>query len=82
MPRIIMVIAVFIVIAYLANQAGDWIRDRLKMEITPKNKSIIFGATVFAVVLYALLISLPFVPGVEVGLGLMVTFGIPMAIPV
>lgn len=82
MPRIVMVIAVFIVIAYLANQAGDWISDRLKMEITPENESIIFGATVFAIVLYALLISLPFVPSAEIGLGLMVMFGTPMAIPV
>jgi hypothetical protein len=80
--RIAMVALVIISIAYLANQAGDWISERLKMEITPENESVIFGATVFAIILYTLLISLPFVPGVEIGIGLMVMFGTPMAIPV
>ena len=79
--RIILVLAV-VAVAYLANQAGDWISQRLKMEITPENESVIFGATVIAIILYALLISLPFVPGVEIGIGLMVMFGTSMAIPV
>lgn len=85
MPRVLRIILVVIVIlgvAYLANQAGDWIGERLKVEITPENESMIFGATVVAIILYALLISLPFVPGVEIGIGLMVMFGTPMAIPV
>ena len=80
--RIILVVLAILVVAYLANQAGDWIGQRLKMEITPENESVIFGATVIAIILYALLISLPFVPGVEIGIGLMVMFGTPMAIPV
>lgn len=80
--RIILVVLAILVVAYLANQAGDWIGQRLKMEITPENESVIFGATVIAIILYALLIALPFVPGVEIGIGLMVMFGTPMAIPV
>ena len=80
--RIILVVLAIVGIAYLANQVGDWIGDRLKMEITPENESVIFGATIVAIILYALLISLPFVPGVEIGIGLMVMFGTPMAIPV
>ncbi len=80
--RIILVVLAVVAVAYLANQAGDWISQRLKMEITPENESVIFGATVIAIILYALLISLPFVPGVEIGLGLMVMFGTSMAIPV
>jgi len=80
--RIILVVLAIVGIAYLANQVGDWIGDRLKMEITPENESVIFGATIVAMILYALLISLPFMPGVEIGIGLMVMFGTPMAIPV
>jgi len=80
--RITLVVIAILGVAYLANQAGDWISQRLKMEITPENESMIFGATVVAIILYALLISLPFVPGVEIGIGLMVMFGTPMAIPV
>ncbi|OUS05646.1 hypothetical protein A9Q96_10575 [Rhodobacterales bacterium 52_120_T64] len=82
MLRIILVVLVIIGAAYLANQAGDWIGQRIKMEITPENESVIFGATVIAITLYALLIALPFVPGVEIGIGLMVMFGTPIAIPV
>lgn len=80
--RVVLVILAIAGIAYLANQAGDWIGERVKMEITPENEGVIFGATVVAIILYALLISLPFVPGVEIGIGLMVMFGTPMAIPV
>lgn len=80
--RILLVIAAVILLAYLANLLGDWIRDRLKMEITPENESVIFGATVAAIILYALLIALPFVPGVEIGVGLMMMFGTSMAVPV
>ena len=80
--RVLLVLVVIIGFAYLANLAGDWISLRLKDEITPENQSALFGATVFAIILYALLIALPFVPGVEIGIGLMIMFGTPMAIPV
>lgn len=80
--RILLVVLAILGIAYLANQAGDWIGQRLKMEITPENEDVIFGATVIAIILYALLISLPFVPGIEIGIGLLVMFGTPMVIPV
>lgn len=80
--RILLVLAAIIGLAYLANLAGDWISLRLKDEITPENQNAIFGVTVFAIILYALLIAMPFVPGVEIGIGLMIMFGTPMAIPV
>jgi len=80
--RFVLVLLVILGLAYLANIAGDWIGQRLKMEITPQNESMVFGATVLAIVLYALLIALPFVPGVEIGIGLMVMFGTNMALPV
>ncbi|MEE9455507.1 MAG: hypothetical protein V3V13_14170 [Paracoccaceae bacterium] len=80
--RFAFVILMIFGLAYLANIAGDWINQRLKMEITPQNESLIFGVTVLAIILYALLIALPFVPGVEIGIGLVVMFGTSMAIPV
>ena len=80
--RTLLVVLMIGIIAYFANLLGDKISQSLKMEITPDNEHIIFGATVFAIVLYAVLISLPFVPGVEIGIGLMVMFGTSMAIPV
>lgn len=80
--RIIVAVLGLFALAYLANVTGDWIGGRLKMEITPENESFIFGVTIFAIILYALLIALPFVPGVEIGIGLMVMFGPSMAVPV
>lgn len=85
MPRLLrlfLVVLAVVIIAYFANQAGDWISQWLKTEIMPENEGVIFGATIVAMILYAVLISLPFVPGVEIGLGLLVMFGTPMAIPV
>lgn len=80
--RVCLVVLIFIGFAYLANIAGDWISERLEAEFTPETERMIFGATVLAIILYALLIALPFVPGVEIGIGLMLMFGTSMAIPV
>ena len=80
--RLILVVLVIVVVAYFANQAGGWISQWLKTEIMPENEDVIFGAPIAAMILYAVLISLPFVPGVEIGLGLLVMFGTPIAIPV
>lgn len=82
LQRLILVVLAVVVVAYFANQAGDWISQWLKTEIMPENEDVIFGATIAAMILYAVLISLPFVPGVEIGLGLLVMFGTPIAIPV
>lgn len=80
--RYFLVFILLVITAYFANLAGDWISVRLKMEITPENENVIFGATLLAIFLYAVLTALPFVPGVEIGIGLMVMFGSSIAIPV
>ncbi len=80
--RILLVLALIVIFAYLANMLGDIVSERLKMEITQENANMIFGATVAAIIIYALLIALPFVPGVEIGIGLMLMFGSSMAVPV
>ncbi len=76
------VIVAVVYLAHLAHLFGNWLTEQVKMEITPENQNAVFGATVAAIILYALLIAVPFVPGVEIGIGLMVMFGVPMAIPV
>lgn len=80
--RIMLVVLVVISVAYFANQLGDWISAKLNEGITPERERAILGATIGAMVLYALLMSLPFVPGIEIGIGLMVMFGTKMALPV
>ena len=80
--RIGLCICALIIFAYLANQIGDWLTGKLKMEITDENRGLIFGMTAAAILLYAILIAVPFVPGVEIGLGLMMMFGATMAVPV
>lgn len=80
--RIVVFLLMLVVFAYLANQIGDWLSSKVKMEITDENRGLIFGMTILAIVLYTILIAIPFVPGVEIGLGLMMMFGASMAIPV
>lgn len=80
--RLALFLVLLIVFAYVANQIGDWLTGKLKMEITDENRGMVFGMTALAIVLYAVLIAIPFVPGVEIGLGLMMMFGSTMAIPV
>lgn len=58
-----------------ANIVADWLVDVLKFELRPSNEHIVHRMIMTAAVVYALLISIPFVPGVEIGLALIAVVG-------
>jgi hypothetical protein len=58
-----------------ANYAGDWIMNQLTPHLTPSTEPALHRAIMAAIAVYVLLMMLPFVPGIEIGLGMMVMFG-------
>jgi hypothetical protein len=58
--------------------AGDWIARSLQITVYPHNEPMFHKIIMMLITAYILLTTLPFVPGIEVGLGLIVTFGPPI----
>lgn len=70
-PRILLLVA----IVGLLNFGGSWFAQQLDFQIFPRHDSVLHMAVMVASVLYWLLMVLPFVPGMEIGLALMLTLG-------
>lgn len=64
-----------IVLIIAANYAVNWIVDALAFEFRPSNEDFVNRAVVVSAIAYALLIAIPFVPGVEIGLTLIALLG-------
>ena len=58
-----------------ASYAGDRVMGQLTSYLTPSTEPALHRVIMTAVTVYVLLMMLPFVPGVEIGLGMMVMFG-------
>ncbi|MGI9481138.1 MAG: hypothetical protein ACR2OR_02155 [Hyphomicrobiales bacterium] len=69
---------VLIVIA--ANMATGWITDALNFKITPQNEVMVHTTILAAAGAYALLLAVPFVPGVEIAFALIGMFGPPVVL--
>ena len=58
-----------------ANLASGWITDALQIELRPSTESMVHRAIRLSAAAYAVLIAIPFVPGVEIGLALIGILG-------
>jgi len=73
-------VAVLVVIVIGANHAFGYFRVALDLDLRPSNEDAVHRVIMTAVVFYVLTLAIPFVPGVEIGLGLMVVLG-PRIVP-
>lgn len=64
----------------LGNVLAQWLVERLDFEITPGNEPIVHRAIVISMVAYAILMAIPFVPGVEIGLAVLMILGPKIAV--
>lgn len=64
---------VFLVIA--GNFATDWFTEKLDFELTPYTEPMVHRTIVLSMIAYTFLLALPFVPGVEIGLTVLMVFG-------
>jgi hypothetical protein len=77
--RVVIVITAIVAVILAANVLSGWLLDQIEMEVTPKNEPMVHQIIIAAAIIYAFLIALPYVPGIEIGIALMVMFGADLA---
>lgn len=75
--RIFALIFIYALLLTVGYFGSEWAYSFIKNEIAPNTQSILY----ISVVLFALLLAIPFVPSLEVSLGLLMLFGKDAAIP-
>jgi hypothetical protein len=77
--RAMLWLALLLLGAVLANLAGNRLLAYLETTGSTDIQTALTGMLVVTLVLYAILLAIPFVPGVEIGLFLLMTLGAPVA---
>jgi len=65
----------FVLLLLAAHHAGEWIMDQLDIDLRPGTEPLLHRTLMLTMIVYICLMALPFVPGIEIGLSLMVMFG-------
>ena len=73
--RAVLKVLLFVFLIVLGNFLVQWFVDRLDFEITPGNEPIVHRIIVVSMIAYAILMAIPFVPGVEIGLAVLMILG-------
>lgn len=73
--RAILKILVFVCLIVFGNLLAQWLLDWLDFEIRPSNEPIVHRLIVVSMIAYAILLAIPFVPGVEIGLAVLMILG-------
>ena len=68
-------IAIALAIIILLNVAGTWLGQQINFQLFPRHESMLQGALLIALLLYILLMATPFMPGIELGLAVMLLLG-------
>jgi len=64
-----------ILLIIAANYAAEWVVDVLKVELRPSNEDYVHKMIIISAIIYVFLLAIPFVPGSEIGLALMMILG-------
>jgi hypothetical protein len=70
-----MMLLLFVAAAIALNAAGGWLGGQMEMTHRPLNSDGARLALIALAIIYVLLMALPFVPGIELGLALMLLLG-------
>lgn len=73
--RTILKIFLFVGLIILGNILAQWFIDRLDFELTPANELDVHRVLMGSMIVYIILMAIPFVPGMEIGLAVMMVFG-------
>ena len=74
--RIALVLAVIV----LLNLVGGWLVAQFDFTIRPSNSDMMYRIVLVAALVYVLAMAMPFVPGIEIGLAIMLAMG-PAGVP-
>ena len=68
-------LTLILVIALLLSAGGGWMASQVNLQIIPNRGPMLDAMLLLAMVAYILLMAIPFMPAIEVGLGLMLFMG-------
>ena len=68
-------LSAIVLLIILANIGVSWLIARLEIQIWPEHMEIVDRAVLVGVILYIALMAAPFLPGIEMGLALMIMLG-------
>ncbi|WP_116475497.1 hypothetical protein [Zobellella maritima] len=76
-PRLIryLRLALLIGIIIALNMAGNWLSRQFNLQLFPRHDALLSIMVLTAACLYILLMAIPFMPGIEIGLALMMMLG-------
>ncbi len=75
LARTLLRLAIVVVFAILANLGLNWLLEELGSSDSPRMQLALTGVVILSLLIYALLMAIPFVPGVEIGLSLLMMQG-------
>ena len=70
-------VALFLLILVILNYGMGWIAQRIAFQLWPRHTGMVLTLLTASVFAYVLLLAIPFLPGVEIGLMVMVLLGRP-----
>lgn len=68
-------IALLLIIVLVLNLLGSWLAHQVNFQLFPRHDPMLETIIMSAVVIYILLMATPFMPGIEIGLALMLLLG-------
>jgi hypothetical protein len=76
-PRIRRFLKISLIVGFLVlvNYSGGLVVEQINFQVWPEHERLMITVLWFAIVVYVLWMALPFVPGIELGLALMVLLG-------
>ena len=77
--RALCVLAALVAFVVAANLLSDWLNGLLQLELGPRTEPTLHRLLMAATAAYTVLIAIPFVPGIEIGLSLLMLFGAKVA---
>lgn len=68
-------LALFVGLIIVASRAGDWVMSEFDFFLSPRTEPLLHRMIMTATVVYIVLMALPFCPGIEIGLGMIMLLG-------
>ncbi len=73
--QVLSIVTLYGGLIFLGQAASDWVLNRVGMGLWPSTQGAIHKMVLAASALYVVLLAMPFIPAVEIGLGLMTMLG-------
>ncbi len=73
-------LALLLAAVVLLNVFGSWLVGQFELALRPSTSDMIYRIVLVAAVVYVLAMAMPFVPGIEIGLAIMLAMG-PAGVP-